>query len=256
MGASIFKNQGIEVHHADCIELMASYPDNHFELCIVDPPYGIGMSGGNVGYKGNNDLPRKQWDESIPSDEYFSELKRVSVHQIIWGGNYYKILWPCRGYVVWDKGYGFQGRTYAESELAWTSFDLNARTFRYDPLANGDYRGKIHPTQKPVALYKWLLTNYAKPGDKILDTHLGSMSSVIACIDAGFHITGCELDEDYFNLGIERVKRHLQQQTFPFLGNPTLPSCGTTDKDIEGYQPDLLHLDSQTDEKEQCDELE
>ncbi len=201
----------IELHNIDCLEYMKGLEDNAFELAIVDPPYGIGMSGGNVGYDGNNHLERKEWDNDIPDDDYFDELRRVSKNQIIWGGNYFKAIWPTRGYIVWDKGAGFKGRTFAESELAFTSFDRNAKTYTFDPLASGSYKGKIHPTQKPVKLYEWLLANYAKEGDRILDTHLGSGSSAIAAHYGGFDFVGCELDEDYFKSASERIERETAQ---------------------------------------------
>ena len=194
--------------NCDCMDFMRDC--DKYDLAIVDPPYGIGMSGGNVGYKGNNNLPRKEWDKEIPNDEYFCELRRVSKQQIIWGGNYYNLS-GTRGFVIWDKGAGFKNRTYAECEFAWTSFDQNAKIYKYDPLANGDYKGKIHPTQKPVQLYKWLLTNYAKEGDKILDTHGGSMSIAIACWDLGFDLDICELDTEHFNDAVKRFENHISQ---------------------------------------------
>ena len=192
------------------MEYMKTVPDKYYELSIVDPPYGIGMSGGNVGYKGFNDLERKEWDNEIPTKEYFNELARVSQNQIIWGGNYFG-LQPTRCFLIWDKGEGFKNRTYAEAELAWTSFNKNVKIFKYDPLAKGSYRGKIHPTQKPVALYKWLLKNYAKPNDKIFDSHVGSGSSRIACYDMGFDFMGCELDPDYWKAQEERFNTHAMQ---------------------------------------------
>lgn len=200
-----------KVHLIDNMDFMKGIPDKYYELAIVDPPYGIGMSGGNVGYKGFNNLERKEWDNEIPTDEYFNEIKRISINQIIWGGNYFKVLWPTRCYIVWDKGRGFEGRTYAESELAYTSFDANAKTFHYDPLARGSYHGKTHPTQKPVALYKWLLKNYAKPNDKIFDSHVGSGSIRIACHDMGFDFEGCEIDKDYWEAQEERYNQHVMQ---------------------------------------------
>jgi site-specific DNA-methyltransferase (adenine-specific) len=192
------------------MELMARYPDKYFDLAIVDPPYGIGMDGGNIGYKGFNNHKKKSWDKTKPDESYFNQLFRVSKNQIIWGGNYFGLP-PTRCFLVWDKGEGFYNRTYAECELAWTSFDLNTCKVKHDPLANGDYKGKIHPTQKPVALYKWLLHNYAKPGDKILDTHLGSGSIAIACHDYGFDLTGCELDKEYFDAAVKRISAHTAQ---------------------------------------------
>ena len=201
----------IYIENCDNMALMARYPDKYFDLAIVDPPYGIGMDGGNVGYKGFNNFKKKDWDNKTPTDEYFVELFRVSKNQIVWGGNYFGLP-PTRCYLVRDKGEGFYNRTYAECELAWTSFDKNTCKMKHDPLANGDYKGKIHPTQKPVALYKWLLDKYAKPNDKILDTHLGSGSIAIACHDYGFDLTACELDKEYFDKAMERINNHVAQQ--------------------------------------------
>lgn len=200
----------LDIRCCDCMEMMAEFPDKHFELAIVDPPYGIGMSGGNVGYKGFNDLERKNWDNEKPLPEYWKELSRVSIQQIVWGGNYFGLP-PTRCFLIWDKGEGFKGRTYAEAELAWTSFDKNVRIFKHDPLCNGDYHGKIHPTQKPVKLYKWLLENYAQPGDKILDTHCGSGSIAIACHYLGYDLTACELDSDYYKAAMKRIKEETKQ---------------------------------------------
>ena len=195
-----------EIFNEDCMEFMKRIPDKYYELAIVDPPYGIGMDGGNVGYKGYNNFEKKNWDKEIPPPEYFTELFRISKNQIIWGGNYYGLP-ATRCFLVWDKGEGFYNRTYAECELAWTSFDKNTTKFKRDPLAKGDYKGKIHPTQKPVALYTWLLKNYAKKGDKILDTHLGSGSSRVAAFRMGFDFTGIEIDSDYFLESDVRFKK-------------------------------------------------
>ena len=195
----------------DNMELMARYPDGYFELAIVDPPYGIGMDGGNVGYKGLNNFKKKAWDKAIPRQEYFDELFRVSKNQVVWGGNYFGLP-ATRCFLVWDKGEGFYNRTYAECELAWTSFDKNTVKYNRDPLAKGDYKGKIHPTQKPIKLYEWLLMNYAKEGDKILDTHLGSGSIAIACHNLGFDLTACELDKDYYDAAMKRINEHKSQK--------------------------------------------
>lgn len=212
MEINTIERSNIQLTNECNMQLMARYPDNYFDLAIVDPPYGIGMSGGNVGYKGFNNLERKNWDSSIPNKEYFKELFRVSKNQIIWGGNYFiDFLNPTRCFLIWDKGEGFYNRTYAECELAWTSFDRNTRKIKRDPLAKGDYKGKIHPTQKPVKLYEWLLTNYAKEGDKILDTHLGSGSIAIAAHNLKFNLVGCELDSEYFNAAVKRLEQHKNQ---------------------------------------------
>jgi site-specific DNA-methyltransferase (adenine-specific) len=192
---------------ADCMDIMKDIPDKYFELAIVDPEYGIGMDGGNVGYKGFNNFKKKQWDLKRPDKKYFIELQRISQNQIIWGGNYFAdLLNPTRCFLIWDKGEGFKNRTYAEAELAWTSFDANVKIFKHDPLAKGDYRGKIHPTQKPVALYRWLLQNYAKPGDKIIDTHSGSGSLACACHLEKFDFLAIEKDEDYYKSSVERLE--------------------------------------------------
>jgi site-specific DNA-methyltransferase (adenine-specific) len=193
------------------MEVMAGYEDDYFDLAVVDPEYGIGASNMNLGKWGGSRLKKKNWDDKVPDDKYFTELKRVSKNQIIWGGNYFKNIWPTRGYIVWDKGAGFKGRSFAESELAFTSFDRNAKTFSYDPLAHGDYKGKIHKTQKPIALYNWIYANYAKEGQKILDTHGGSFSNAIAAHYAKMEFVGCELDEDYYKAAIERIRKETRQ---------------------------------------------
>lgn len=207
----VTKIKNATIMNIDCMEYMKTLPDKYFDLAIVDPPYGIGMDGGNVGYKGLNNLSKKDWDKKPPSAVYFKEVNRVSKNQIIWGGNYFNLR-PTRCFLIWDKGEGFKDRTYAECEQAWTSFNANARIFKRDPLANGDYKGKIHPTQKPVKLYEWILTNYAKTGQTIFDSHMGSGSSAIACNNLGFEFIGCELDEDYYNAACERIAQHAQQQ--------------------------------------------
>ena len=200
-----FSNFRSGLHHMDCMEALKQMPDKCIDLCICDPPYGIGMDGGNVGYKGFNNFTKKDWDKAIPDKEYFDELFRVSRNQIVWGGNYFPLP-PTRCFIIWDKGEGFYNRTYAECEMAWTSFDKNAKIFKRDPLAKGDYRGKINPCQKPIPLYKWLLKNYAKQGDKILDTHVGSASCLIACHQMGFEYLGFEIDEEYYNKAVERLE--------------------------------------------------
>ena len=200
----------IELLHCDCMEYMATVPDKYFDLAIVDPPYGIGMDGGSVGYKGFNVFEKKSWDSKIPSDDYFQELQRISKGQIVWGGNYFNLP-PSRCFLIWDKGAGFKDRSYAECEQAWTSFDANAKIYKRDPLACGDYKGKIHPTQKPIKLYEWLLTNYAKKGQRVFDSHLGSASSAIAAHYFGVDFVGCELDKDYFEAAKARFDMATRQ---------------------------------------------
>ena len=193
-------------YNLDCMDGMAQFPDKFFSLAIVDPPYGIGAASQSFGFSQRSRMERKEWDSESPDPKYFMELFRVSKNQIIWGSTNFEL--PARrGFIVWDKGEGFYNRDFAECELAWFSFDKNARIYKRNPLANGDYVGRIHPTQKPIALYKWLLSNYAKPGDKILDTHVGSASSLIACHQMGFEYWGFELDTDYYNAATERLNK-------------------------------------------------
>jgi len=218
----------LTITNEDNMELMKRYPDNYFELAICDPPYGIGFDG-NTTVKGKagkaNTFSNKQhhkkkgWDSERPSKEYFTELQRVSRNQIIWGGNYFADLLPAKkGWVYWDKKITSVNNTnYSDGELSWTSFDCVLRKFTYDwigfgYLNNPQKEKKIHPTQKPVALYEWLLKNYAKEGDKILDTHCGSGSIAIACHNMDFQLTACELDQDYYNDAVKRIKNHVKQQ--------------------------------------------
>ena len=195
----------------DCVEAMREIPDNYFKLAIVDPPYGIGKRIlGTWGKKtGMNDAVK--WD-NIVDEKYFNELYRVSINQILWGANYYiNYLYPSMGVICWDKMNGTNN--LSDFEFAWTSFnEKTARMFRLHHFSDG-YDKKIHPTQKPIKLYKWLLKNYANEGDKILDTHLGSGSSRIACWDGGFDFYGWEIDKDYFDDMEKRFNQHIQQLT-------------------------------------------
>jgi len=201
------------------MELMARYPDNYFDLAICDPPYGIGeglkkRGMGTSAMGGNYTI--KNWDKETPNDEYFKELFRVSKHQIIWGANYMsKYLPSSMGWIFWDKD---ASGGFSDGELAFTSFDralkkikLTWMGMRQHDMKNKEKR--IHPTQKPVKLYEWLLMNYAKEGDKILDTHGGSMSIALACHNLGFDLTLCELDKEYFDSAIKRFEQHKQQLT-------------------------------------------
>lgn len=199
----------LDIRNIDCMDLMREYPDKHFDLAIVDPPYGIGdkFKGGKSGKMQFNEIVDKGWDEA-PKIEYFNELMRISKNQIIWGGNYFPLP-PTRCFIVWDKMIS-EDFSLAMAELAWTSFDKLAKIYKL--LVPKDE--KIHPTQKPVALYNWLLSNYAKEGDKILDTHLGSGSHAIACHYRKHYLTACELDPDYYAAALKRIETETAQITF------------------------------------------
>ena len=211
----------IELLHCDCMEYMANQPDNSFDLAIVDPPYGIGQDWTNNENARSNLTFSKNYknfhgeDKEAPEDDYFTELSRVSKNQIIWGANHFsdkiKSGSPC--WIVWDKQ---TSGVFADCELAYTSFKTAVRkfTFQWSGMLQGDMKNKdhrIHPTQKPVKLYEWLLTNYAEKGQRILDTHAGSMSSVIACHYFGCDIVACEIDNDYFEAGKKRVDEETRQ---------------------------------------------
>lgn len=235
----------INLYNTDCMEFMRSVPDKHYDLALVDPPYGINapnMSmGSNPNRSGRDKSGEKQyggesvakrlkkgrlnsgagklknrmlnnsdcsWDTEPPTEEYFQQLMRVSKNQIIWGGNYFNLP-PTRGIVCWDKMQPWDN--FSQFELAWTSFDKPAAMFRYSNTGGRNDEKKIHPTQKPVALYKWLLSKYANQGDKILDTHGGSMSIAIAAHDMGFELDLCEINEQYFKSGKLRLTQHQKQ---------------------------------------------
>jgi len=199
-----------EVTNEDCMVGMARYPDKYFDLAIVDPPYGLGnklTQGGTWNKKWQ--IKGAEWDK-LPNKEYFKELFRVSNNWIIWGGNYFIEYLPnCRCFITWHKPYMDGMHTMSNVELALTSFDLNAKKISLNKDLGNEER--IHITQKPVALYKWLLQNYAKEGDKILDTHLGSGSSRIAAYEMGFDFTAFELDKEYFETQEKRYKAHISQ---------------------------------------------
>ena len=218
-----------EVFNTDCLEYMRTLPDKAFALAIADPPYGINAAKMGMGgtadhrrvarklYKEHTEKGRLNsgggklkgrllnrsmidWDNQVPKQEFFDELRRISSHQIIWGGNYFD-LGPTRGIIIWDKVQPWEN--FSQVEMAWSSFDKPASLFKFDNRT-GD---KIHPTQKPVALYAWLLKNYAKPGDRIFDPMMGSQSSRIAAYKMGFDYVGCELDKEYFDKGCERFAK-------------------------------------------------
>jgi len=196
------------------MELMARYKDNHFDLAIVDPPYGIGISGQKEQKNGKKSDRKyhkeKDWDNEIPKKEYFEELKRVSKNQIIWGANYFveHLNKGTKGWVVWDKAQ--YGLTMSDCELAYSSFQKPTRVYIKNRAVLIS-QNTIHPTEKPIKLYEWLLMNYAKAGDKILDTHLGSGSIAIACHNLGYNLTACELDKEYYEASIKRLNEHTSQ---------------------------------------------
>lgn len=190
------------VHLIDNMEFMAGVPDNAFDLAIVDPEYGIGISKNPF----RQAHKKKDWDNKIPSTKYFKDLIRISKNQIIWGGNYF-CLKPSQGFIIWDKKQAFDFSS-SMCEYAWISEQRPAKMFRYKVT---NEKHKIHPTQKPIALYKWLLANYAKPGQTIFDSHVGSGSIRIACYDMGFDFTGCEKDPDYWQAQEDRYQEHIRK---------------------------------------------
>ena len=205
----------IELHNVDCLPFMKQCDDKQFDLAIVDPPYGIGANKMTLGngktkiYRGEND-----WDKEIPKKAYWDELFRISKNQIVWGGNYFtEFLPPTSAWVFWDKGTG--DNDFADGELAWTSFKGALRKAKCSWVGanakNGDKR--IHPTEKPIELYQWLLNKYAKQGDKIIDTFLGSGSIAIACDALGFDLVGTEIDKRYFREANERLEPYRKQQS-------------------------------------------
>ena len=194
-----------KVYLCDCMDYMKGLPDNAFDLAIVDPPYGIRYEDGGQYFNG---ITGKNWDSSIPDIEYFNEIFRVTNNQIIWGGNYFGLK-ATRGIIAWTKTAELQNRTFSEWEMAWTSFESPARWANIKPFQRNGSR--IHPTQKPVELYKWLLKSYAKPGQTIFDSHVGSGSIRIACHDMGYDFTGCEIDPDYHAAQEDRFNTHKAQ---------------------------------------------
>jgi site-specific DNA-methyltransferase (adenine-specific) len=213
----------ITITNEDNMELMARYPDNYFDLAIVDPPYGIGEDGAKNHSRGLLAKPTKytpkEWDSSAPNVDYFTELKRVSKNIIVWGANHFIENIPYSNsscWIVWDKDNGTTD--FADCELAYSSFKSSVRKFKFtwNGMLQGDMKNKevrIHPTQKPVKLYEWILMNYAKEGDKIIDTHYGSGSHGIACHNLKFDLTACELDKDYYEASLKRLHNHQSQLT-------------------------------------------
>ena len=202
----------------DCTKGMKEFPDKYFELAIVDPPYGIGhslLSGNKRGSKFTKDVDNVKWDV-VPNKIYFDELFRVSINQIIWGGNYFiNYLQSTRCFLMWDKVQEFSGSDF---ELAWTSFNQPSKSFRLSRV-EAYTNGTSHPTQKPIRLYKWILGKYANPGDKILDTHVGSASSLIAFEGEGYEYVGYELDKDYYDAAQKRLENFRKQLKMEFVAH-------------------------------------
>jgi len=214
-------SDNLSFYNADNMYIMKQYPDKYFGICIVDPPYGLDLANMNMGVGKSKKASKiqnrkwkpKDWDKNAPTQEYFNELFRISKNQIIWGGNYFELP-PCKNYIIWDKEIP-KGLSFADCEMAWTSFSNAPKMFRYSAYL--DKNDKFHPTQKPIALYEWILKHYANDNDKILDTHLGSGSIAIAIDKANtldkrnLSFVGIEIDEDYFNDSIKRFKNYKSQ---------------------------------------------
>jgi site-specific DNA-methyltransferase (adenine-specific) len=214
-GTERVMSSNIELILGDCMPGMHNTPDKFFDLAIVDPPYGLNMAKERPRKDGRfaHNKPRT-WDENIPSPNYFNELNRVSQNQIIWGGNYFGLP-PTQGFIFWYKQNPVDN--FSDGEYAWTSFQIPAKCFPFRYYGNLEGHtsapDKIHISQKPIDLYRWILKHYAKEGNKILDTHLGSGSIAIACYDMGFDLTGYEIDQDYYNAAVKRFENHKKQLT-------------------------------------------
>jgi len=214
-----YQIKNVKLYNVDCMEFMKQIPDNYYNLAVVDPPYGIGMgkikrwSTSKKLVAPSHEYAVKEWDNNIPNEEYFKELFRISKNQIIWGGNYFvKYLRGSQGWIIWDKKN--DGMMQADCEMAFTSFDKATRIFRFmwrGCFTERPVDKKIHICQKPKDLYKWMLTNYAEKGDKIFDSHGGSFSSASACLDMGFDFDGCEIDKEYFDNAVKRLKNNNQE---------------------------------------------
>lgn len=207
----------ITAYNADCMDVMKEYPDNYFDLAIVDPPYGLGIDGQKKSVNKNpkhnrKEHKQKEWDKNPPGLDFFTELFRVSKNQIIWGGNYFpQFLKGTKGWIIWDKGQ--YDLTMSDAEIAFSSFQSKTRIIKMNRVELLKQK-TIHPTEKPIKLYERLLRLYAKVGDKILDTHGGSFSHAIACHNLGFELTIAERDEEYFSIAIDRLKTHQKQLLF------------------------------------------
>lgn len=199
--------EGCEVWCGDMLDILPTLGE--FDACVTDPPYGIGMDGGNVGYKGFNGFEKLGWDKEPIGDVHLALIRERCRHQIIFGGNYFDLP-PSRGFIVWDKGAGFKGRSYAECELAWCSMNMNARTIHHDPLARGDYKGKHHPTQKPVEVMAFCISQLPPDVGTILDPFMGSGSTGVAAIKRGKAFYGIEREPKYFDIACRRISEALR----------------------------------------------
>lgn len=199
--------EGVTLYQGDCREILPTL--SKFDACVTDPPYGIGMDGGNVGYKGFNNFEKLNWDKTAPDAALIDLVLSSAERHIIWGGNYFTLP-PRRCFLVWDKGAGFKGRSYAECELAWASFDANARIFSHDPLAKGDYKGKFHPTQKPIAVMRWCI-GFLPGARNIIDPFMGSGSTGCAAVKMGRQFSGIERHPAYFDAACKRIEAALNE---------------------------------------------
>ena len=211
---------------ANSEEVLRDLPTDFCDIVLTDPPYGIGVSNAReIGYKGNNVFTPKQWDNKPPHANAFEEIRRISKNQIVWGGNYFALP-ASRCWLVWDKGEGFYNRTYAEAELAYTSYDRNVKIFKRDPLACRDYFLKSHPTQKPVPLFVWCILNFTQPGDLIIDPYSGCGTTALACHKTGRHFICIEQDREYHEIAQQRYADLIAQQEL--FGAEIKESCATS----------------------------
>ena len=221
-----YSNDFMELYHCDCMEILKQTPDNYYSLALVDPPYGVNIGNKINSITGGIKFEPKDWDKNTPTDKYFTELFRVSKNQIVWGGNYFmsKIQRDSPCWIFWDKNNG--DSLFADGEMAWTSFDSPVRLAKIhwcgSAAKHETGQNKIHPTQKPIKLYDWLLMKYAKPNDLILDTHFGSGSIALAVDKANrldkmnLHLTACEIDKEYIDKAIKRISESIKQGTLSF----------------------------------------
>ena len=194
-----------ELHLGDCLEYMQGIPNGSVDAVITDPPYGIKAGKMNMGFSQSSRIEKSNWDDIPPTKKDIEQVLKLGSVQIIWGGNYFDLP-PSRCFLVWDKGASFKNRSFSECEMAWTNQDAPARVFNRNPLANGDYKDRLHKTQKPIALMKWCIESYTEPNDTVFDPFMGSGTTGVACMLTGRNFIGCEIDPDYFAIAEERIK--------------------------------------------------